>query len=1142
MHQIMPISAMENVERAFVSEVRLNINEHSSRKCYLNLVAELSGTMGPRSSCRKMQWLAMMISFFVAFLALWDFADHQTAKFEPKRTHNYSYQSNDWLQTSENSNAVQQDMANIQESLSNRPESLVDEKAGVEHTQNASTSSQLPTNGAFTLLSSKHAVGKTLRMFLEWMPKDFGAWVDDQHNKSVRGMGKDDPTADMVSIHLASKRSHSEANRTRDYSHFIKPLGVFRRAQDKNLHRRSLQQTGRKNERRRLKSVRSQAKRGHAAPSWFWLKIGVLIIAILSAVMYMVPGGMRGSAPRTSAHVGDAGPPFIGTATLKVPPAWSIERADHYSLRSWVSDLILWSSATDLEPQRLGPIAALQVNGSARDLVRELTPEQLAHGIQDAQTGQHITGLMVLVRTLIQRYAPLENEVSTRAVSEFLQFARIPGETVDSLLVRFDVLRNRAAQRGGLGLNATGLSWILFRALNLPPELMDRLLGPNNGQLPQNEVQLVELMGRIRRQGHLFEGRFRPTGHQGATGDTGAYYFPTFSNNNNNAESGVQGSPQQPWIPSEFAGSTAFHAAAPATPVYPARGAPTDGWSAWDQVEGSSDVRCSTCGVYFDDDDVSSATDTDDEEPDEGAQAYAQVEVDGQWRSDDEAVGERLYQDYLIAKRRWRRFSNRPPRRYRKFPNRPRAYGKGSRNPYSSSFASFLPANAFAGGKGKPKGKGGFAGKASGKGRGNPRGRDGRPLKCSKCGSTEHLWRRCPQVVQNQGGRSSADAHFATSNPQPALTLHTIQAHDAHETALDEGFDSGMASRLLPSVSFAAFTSARSEISAQTGFEAELEALSQVSSLTSRNKRKKDSQAESGSPSHQPPSWEPGMPTTVRPDDSVSQVGTAVETLIPGAAVPKCPPPPHVPSVAASSRPSQGVSASDSGAEARAKSSAERHQATLQLSSLLFPWWEMESFENMAQTACAGMYHLRTRIAGKVGLLVDPGAHDNLIGGNTSQLLAEQCTTTASRGTLSKTLSVAGVGSGGQSTDVTHRVDLSVHDEITGESVKCAFTAPVIEGSDLPPLLGLKSLRRMHAVVDCGQQLLVLPGPGGLKHDYPPGTVALKLELSPSGHLILPVAPNRSLSEAHVLDFMHHRTHAEAQKPASGPASSNSRM
>lgn len=67
--------------------------------------------------------------------------------------------------------------------------------------------------------------------------------------------------------------------------------------------------------------------------------------------------------PRQHAHVGDAGPPYVGTATLKVPPAWSSERQSTYSLRSWISDLILWSSATDLDHRRLGPIAALQVTG-----------------------------------------------------------------------------------------------------------------------------------------------------------------------------------------------------------------------------------------------------------------------------------------------------------------------------------------------------------------------------------------------------------------------------------------------------------------------------------------------------------------------------------------------------------------------------------------------------------------------------------------------------------------------------------------------------------------------------------------------------------------------------------------------------------
>ena len=105
-----------------------------------------------------------------------------------------------------------------------------------------------------------------------------------------------------------------------------------------------------------------------------------------------------------------------------------------------MSDLVLWSSATDLEAHRLGPVAALQVNGSARDLVRELTPDQLANVVVDPQTG-----LMVLVRTLIQRK---ENEVPTKAVSEFLQFSRIPGELSPSGHLILPVNPCREAKEG----------------------------------------------------------------------------------------------------------------------------------------------------------------------------------------------------------------------------------------------------------------------------------------------------------------------------------------------------------------------------------------------------------------------------------------------------------------------------------------------------------------------------------------------------------------------------------------------------------------------------------------------------------------------------------------------------------------------
>ena len=88
----------------------------------------------------------------------------------------------------------------------------------------------------------------------------------------------------------------------------------------------------------------------------------------------------------------------------------------------------MWSSATEVEGQRQGPIAAMQIQGSAQELVREPTPQQLRDG-----DGQN-TGLMLLVQLLASRYAPLETENVSQSISEFLSFRRMPGEPVDSVL------------------------------------------------------------------------------------------------------------------------------------------------------------------------------------------------------------------------------------------------------------------------------------------------------------------------------------------------------------------------------------------------------------------------------------------------------------------------------------------------------------------------------------------------------------------------------------------------------------------------------------------------------------------------------------------------------------------------------------
>ena len=150
-------------------------------------------------------------------------------------------------------------------------------------------------------------------------------------------------------------------------------------------------------------------------------------------------------------------------------------------------------------------------------------------------------------------------------------------------------------------------------------------------------------------------------------------------------------------------------------------------------------------------------------------------------------------------------------------------------------------------------------------------------------------------------------------------------------------------------------------------------------------------------------------------------------------------------------------------------------------------------------------YHLRTRLSGnRVGLLVDPGAHDNLMGSETAWRMSEQTGVPNTSLRMTKCLQVEGVGKAAQTAESACRVALRLQDS-NGESLSGTFTAPVIPDSSLPPLLGLKSLRNMNAVIDTRNQLLYLPGPAGLRVEPSPGTRLFSLEMSPSGHLILPI-------------------------------------
>ena len=162
------------------------------------------------------------------------------------------------------------------------------------------------------------------------------------------------------------------------------------------------------------------------------------------------------------------------------------------------------------------------------------------------------------------------------------------------------LLLNRAALRGGLAINIAGMCWMLLKALGASPEEWDHLLHFSAGQLPADQDQMNALIDRTRCTGHLYGG--------GATGDGGFQ------------RQGTAGDPGN----------------------YLCLGA----------CNVQVDPEASECWSYF------SGTESDAGELDpEAARVYNTCEVDGVMRGDSVAIGNQVYQDYALAKQRWRRFT-----------------------------------------------------------------------------------------------------------------------------------------------------------------------------------------------------------------------------------------------------------------------------------------------------------------------------------------------------------------------------------------------------------------------------------------------------------------------------------------------------
>ena len=434
----------------------------------------------------------------------------------------------------------------------------------------------------------------------------------------------------------------------------------------------------------------------------------------------------------------------LGIANSKVPPSWSPERDKQYPLRTWTQDIRLWSMGTDVDVFRQGPVAAMRVGGTARELIRELDVQVLAQGMMladDQGNPVQTSGLECLVRALHRRYAPLAQELEIHCLAEILLFRRQPGEDTDGVLARFELARDKALNGAGFDMSWVGFAFLLMSILGIHKSQWPVLLSPTEGSLPNTQVQYQAFIRYVRRQGHLTD--------KGVDAVKNMNFYTGLEQSTEHSYTvmpALSAWEQQPWPEQAYT---------------------------YSEPEVQSEI--SSCNSGESEPDIS----------DLFALSYP-------------VAGEQLYMVYRHAKRRWRKFTGGNKRRFGKGKGKRSTkgkFGKGS----GGKTSGFGFGSGFGKTKGKGKGKHYFAEPQYdmnedyayeqsywtedgsdgswdqgsgivylGKGkftRGNPVDKNGKKLECSLCGSTEHFIAKCPkngkglthsQASAQPGGRTFA--------------------------------------------------------------------------------------------------------------------------------------------------------------------------------------------------------------------------------------------------------------------------------------------------------------------------------------------------------------------------------------------------
>ena len=165
-----------------------------------------------------------------------------------------------------------------------------------------------------------------------------------------------------------------------------------------------------------------------------------------------------------------------------------------------MTDIALWIMLTDLQPHQQCAAIIMRLAGSAREMGRMISPQEMMFG--SVRNGITLDPVTYLLGALHARFAVLDEEARVTSVTDMLALSRRPSESINALLARYEIVRQRAAVEGLFIVSIEGCALQLLCAYGTQPQQLLTLLQPFAGRLPQTDQQFTGKCMLLRRFGH----------------------------------------------------------------------------------------------------------------------------------------------------------------------------------------------------------------------------------------------------------------------------------------------------------------------------------------------------------------------------------------------------------------------------------------------------------------------------------------------------------------------------------------------------------------------------------------------------------------------------------------------------------------